>query len=190
MQAFSPKIYEPFKAKWKVCWRSSFIVYAFIATWMWSFSQIKGLHMNSLKMPNFSASRGIRVRCRLNRGKSKIQAVFFSSAAQIAQVAWPISIALVRQLAIWAVVKKYSLSFCNFQIHCPNHTPHHSYCNSDYWSFQNVFTLDFGHLTFKYRGKRRTNSCKLFVILKLKTYLTLVSGAMVHSVSHYWLIDI
>ena len=42
----------------------------------------------------------------------------------------------------------------------------------------------------KYRVKGGTNSCKLFVILKLKTYLIFISGFVVHSVCHYWLIDV
>ena len=37
--------------------------------------------------------------------------------------------------------------------------------------------------TIKYRVKGRTDSCKLFVILKLKTYLILISEVVMYSVS-------
>ena len=39
-----------------------------------------------------------------------------------------------------------------------------------------------GIFTFKYRVKGGANSCILFVILKLKTSLILISGLVVHSV--------
>ena len=39
--------------------------------------------------------------------------------------------------------------------------------------------------TFKYRVKGDTNLCKVFVILKLKTYLISIGGVVVHFVRHY-----
>ena len=38
---------------------------------------------------------------------------------------------------------------------------------------------------FKYTGKGVTNSCNLWVIIKLNTYLIFISGGVVHSVCHY-----
>ena len=52
-----------------------------------------------------------------------------------------------------------------------------------YWSFQNVFGLDFGAFsTFKYRVNGGTNSGKYCVIstLILMTYWIFISGVLVH----------
>ena len=75
------------------------------------------------------------------------------------------------------------------------------FCSCVYCSYQNVFKMVFrqlkkidillvfskcfcaGFLTFsmfKYRGKEGTNSCKLCVIFKLKTYLVFISGVVIH----------
>ena len=73
------------------------------------------------------------------------------------------------------------------------HVRHSFLIRHIYWYFQNVFALDFRHFqcsNTKWKGG--TNSCrpKLFVILKLKTYLIFIGGIVVRSVCHYWLIDI
>ena len=52
-----------------------------------------------------------------------------------------------------------------------------------FWSFS----------TFKYSVKKGTNSCKvcpICTISKLMTTLMFKSGFVVHSVCHYWLIDV
>ena len=58
--------------------------------------------------------------------------------------------------------------------------------------FSKCFRAGFGAFsTFKYRVKRGTNLCNLWVILMLKTYLMFISVGLVHSVCHYWwLIDV
>ena len=57
--------------------------------------------------------------------------------------------------------------------------------STTYWSFQNVFVLDFGLFQSSNTVKGVTNSCNLWVIRKLNTYLIFVSGVVVHSVCHY-----
>ena len=54
-----------------------------------------------------------------------------------------------------------------------------------YWYLQNVFALDvWTFSTLKYRVKGGTNSCNLWVILKLKTYSIFINEVVVHSVYH------
>ena len=53
------------------------------------------------------------------------------------------------------------------------------------------FYAGFGEsLMFKFKVKGSTNLCNLSVIFKLKNYLIFVSGVVVHSVCHYWLMDV
>ena len=58
-------------------------------------------------------------------------------------------------------------------------------CRIDIDLFKMFSHWIWGIFNVQIQSEKGTNSCKLFVILKLQTYLKFISGVVVHSVCHY-----